>query len=228
MLQQWPTLAKRYLAADEAGKRALLANTVDRLPLPDVAAMTELGTRGDVRGLGWLASASDICRVYAALAELSRRPGLSPIAQVLSINDDILELDPAQWKTTWRKGGIGPGILALAYLATTQTGQSYVVTLIAENRSQPLDPNTAYQLVAAARRRSALNVAAALPLIVIALTAFRAQQRWAWWTLLVGNTVALGAPMAYDQVTGAIGIFEVGEWVVLGAVYVALAFAWRR
>jgi hypothetical protein len=58
--------------------------------------MRELGNRGDVRGLGWLASASDICRVYAALAELSRRPGLSPIAQVLSINDDILELDPAQ------------------------------------------------------------------------------------------------------------------------------------
>lgn len=154
MLQQWPTLAKRYLAADEAGKRALLANTVDRLPLPDVAVMTELGTRGDVRGLGWLASASDICRVYAALAELSRRPGLSPIAQVLSINDDILELDPAPWKTTWRKGGIGPGILALAFLATTQTGQSYVVTLIAENRSQPLDPNTALPTILSATKGS--------------------------------------------------------------------------
>lgn len=154
VLQRWPTLAKRYLAADEAGKRALLANTVDRLPLPDVAAMRELGTRGDVRGLGWLASASDICRVYAALAELSRRPGLSPIAQVLSINDDILELDPAQWKTTWRKGGIGPGILALAYLATTQTGQSYVVTLIAEYRSQPLDPNTALPTILSATKGS--------------------------------------------------------------------------
>jgi hypothetical protein len=146
--------ARRYLAADEAGKRALLANTVDRLPSPDVAAMRELGTRGDVRGLGWLASASDICRADAALAELSRRPGLSPIAQVLSINDDILELDPAQWKTTWRKGGIGPGILALAYLAATQTGQSYVVTLIAENGSQPLDPNTALPTILSATKGS--------------------------------------------------------------------------
>jgi hypothetical protein len=78
VLEQWPALAKRYLAADEAGKRALLANTVDRLPSPDVAATRELGNRGDVRGLGWLASASDICRVYAALAELSRRPGPLP------------------------------------------------------------------------------------------------------------------------------------------------------
>jgi Beta-lactamase enzyme family len=34
VLEQWPTLAKRYPAADEAANRALLANTVDRLPRP--------------------------------------------------------------------------------------------------------------------------------------------------------------------------------------------------
>jgi hypothetical protein len=79
----------------------------------------------------------------AALAELSGRPRLSPIGQVLSINDDILELDPAQWHTTWRKGVAGPRALGLAYLATTQTGQSYVVTVLVENRSEPIDGNTA-------------------------------------------------------------------------------------
>jgi hypothetical protein len=142
-LEQWPTLANRYLTANEAGRRALLANTVDRLPLPDVAAMRALSTRGEIGSLGWFASASDICRAYASLAALVHRPGLSPIGQVLSINDDILDLDLAQWKTTWRKGGVGPGVLALAYLATTQTGQSYVVTVFAENRSQPIDPVTA-------------------------------------------------------------------------------------
>jgi hypothetical protein len=89
-------------------------------------------------------------------------------------------------------------------------------------------PEIASFLLLVFRLVGALNVAAALPLIAIALTAFRAQQRWAWWTLLVGNTVALGAPMTYDQLTGAIGVFEVGEWVVLGAVYAALAFTWRR
>lgn len=99
-LEQWPTLAQRYLAADEAGRRALLADTVDRLTLPDVAAMRALSTRGDMASLGWVASANDICRVYSSLAALSRRPGLSPIGQVLSLNDDILELDPAQWETT--------------------------------------------------------------------------------------------------------------------------------
>ena len=41
------------------------------------------------------------------------------------------------------------------------------------------------------------------------------------------HTIAPGAPMAYDQLSGAIGVFEIGEWVVLGAVYAALAFTWR-
>jgi hypothetical protein len=33
-LEQWPTLAQRYLAADEARRRALLTDTVGRLPSP--------------------------------------------------------------------------------------------------------------------------------------------------------------------------------------------------
>lgn len=142
-LEQWPALADRYLAANEAERRALLANTVDRLPLPDVAAMRALSTRGDISSPGWIASASDICRAYVSLIALTRRPGLSPISQVLSLNDDVLELDPAQWQTTWRKGGYGGGVLTMAYLATTRAGQSYVVTVFAQSRSQPIDPAAA-------------------------------------------------------------------------------------
>ena len=37
-LDQWPTLAKRYITANEPSRRALLASTVDRAPLPAVAA----------------------------------------------------------------------------------------------------------------------------------------------------------------------------------------------
>jgi beta-lactamase class A len=149
-LEQWPALANRYRAANEARRRALLAHTVDRLPLPDLAAMRSLSTRGDLGSLGWFASASDICRAYASLTALTRRPGLAPIGQVLSLNDDILELDPAQWETTWRKGEVGAGVLALAYLANARTGQAYVVTVFVQNRSQPLDPATAAPVMLAA------------------------------------------------------------------------------
>jgi hypothetical protein len=46
--------------------------------------------------------------------------------------------NPAQWKTTWFKGGSEPGVLTLTYLATTRTGHSYVVAVLASNPSAPI------------------------------------------------------------------------------------------
>ena len=149
-LRQWPALAERYLAADEAGRRALLASTVDRAPLPAVAAAGAWIAPRAVNSLEYFASASDLCRVYAALAALASRPGLAPIGQVLSLNDDGLQLDPAQWRTTWFKGGSEPGVLALAFMATTRTGHSYVVTVLAEDPSQPINQVTAIPVILSA------------------------------------------------------------------------------
>ncbi len=149
-LEQWPELANRYLAADEPGRLALLASVVDRAPLPTAAAAGSWTTPRDINSLEYFASSSDICRAYASLATLARRPGLAPIGQVLSINDDGLQLDPAQWRTTWFKGGSEPGVLTLAYLATTRTGRSYAVTVLADNPSQPLDETTAIPAILSA------------------------------------------------------------------------------
>jgi hypothetical protein len=64
------------------------------------------------------------------------------------------------------------------------------------------------------------------PLSVLALTAFRARQRWAWWTLLAANTIAFLAPITYDITTGAIGPFEMLEWAALASVLLALTTTW--
>ena len=148
-LDQWPALANRYIA-NEPSRRALLASTVDRAPLPAVAAAGAWTTPRNINSLEYFASASDICRAYTSLAALARRPGLSPVGQVLSLNDDGLQLDPARWKATWFKGGSEPGVLTLAYLATTRTGQSYVVTVLAENPSQPINEATAIPAILSA------------------------------------------------------------------------------
>lgn len=66
-------------------------------------------------------------------------------------------------------------------------------------------------------------VAFGLLAMVVAATAFRRGERWAWWALLVGNTVAYGSAMAYDQVVGAIGPFELTEFLGIGLIYLALA-----
>ena len=149
-LRQWPALAERYISANEPSRRTLLASTVDRAPLPAVAAAGSWIAPRDINSLEYFASASDICRAYASLAALAARPGLSPIGQVLSLNDDSLALDPAQWKTTWFKGGSEPGVLTMAYLATTRTGHSYVVTVLAEDPSQPIDETIAVPVMLSA------------------------------------------------------------------------------
>jgi len=59
----------------------------------------------------------------------------------------------------------------------------------------------------------------------IALTAFRRGERWAWWTLLVGNTVALVSAMTYDKVVNAIGPFELTEYLGLALVWGAFAIS---
>ena len=151
-LEQWPALARRYVTAGEPSRRALLASTVDRAPLPAVEdAGTWIAPR-DIDRLEYFASASDLCRAYTSLAALARQPGLAPIGRVLSLNDDGLQLDPAQWQTTWFKGGSEPGVMTLAFLATTRSGHSYVVAVQAEDRSQPIDQATVTPAILSAVR----------------------------------------------------------------------------
>jgi hypothetical protein len=58
---------------------------------------------------------------------------------------------------------------------------------------------------------------------LIAVTAFRHGERWAWWALLGGNTIALVSAMRYDWVVNAIGPFELTEYLGLALVFGALA-----
>ncbi len=73
------------------------------------------------------------------------------------------------------------------------------------------------------------NVVFGLMASAIAVTAFRRGESWAWWALLVGNTIALVSAMTYDRTVNAIGPFEVSEYLGLALVYVAGAVTapWR-
>jgi hypothetical protein len=64
--------------------------------------------------------------------------------------------------------------------------------------------------------------------IAIASTAFRRGDVWAWWALLVGNTIAFGSAITYDWTVHAIGPFELTEYLGLAVIYGALAITARR
>ena len=149
-LDDWPALASRYLAL---GARPAGHAHQHRQPRPaqraPVTAPTGWTQPRDIGTIEWFASPADICRVYASLASLSRQPGLAPVASILAINNGSLNLDPRQWSTTWFKGGSEPGVVTLNYLATTRTGQSYVVSALAANPSAPIPQTSTVQLLGA-------------------------------------------------------------------------------
>jgi hypothetical protein len=84
-------------------------------------------------------------------------------------------------------------------------------------------PKTADLLTLIFRMYGIYGVAFSLMAVVIAVTAFRRGDRWAWWALLVGNTLTYISAMIYDQIARAVGPFELTEYIGLAAIYFALA-----
>ena len=112
---------------------------------------------------------------------------------------------------------LGPGgtpILIAGYEGFTHGSWSELVAA---------SPNTAAFMTMVFRLFGALCAVFGLLGVLIAANAFRRGERWAWWALLVGNTIAYGAPMTYDRLVNAIGLFEMTEYLGIGLVYLALA-----
>jgi lysylphosphatidylglycerol synthetase-like protein (DUF2156 family) len=112
---------------------------------------------------------------------------------------------------------LGPGgkpILPAGYEGFTGSSWSELV------RSAPM---TAGYIGVLFRMYGVFNVVFGLMAIAITVTAFRRGDGWAWWALLVGNTIALVSAMTYDRTVNAIGPFELSEYLGLALVYGALA-----
>ena len=114
-------------------------------------------------------------------------------------------------------GLLGPGgkaILPAGYEG--YSGESWPELL----RTSPM---TAKYMVVLFRMYGIYNVIFGLMASGIAVTAFRRGDRWAWWALLAGNTIALVSAMRYDWSVNAIGPFELTEYLGLALVCGALA-----
>jgi len=111
----------------------------------------------------------------------------------------------------------GPGgasILTAGYEGFTHGSWSALVAT---------SPMTAEFVTLVFRLFGALCATFGLVAVFIAATAFRRGERGAWWALLVGNTLAFGAPMTYDRLVNAIGPFELSEYLGIALIYLALA-----
>ena len=84
-------------------------------------------------------------------------------------------------------------------------------------------PKTADYVNLLFRMFGTYGVAFSLAAIAVAATSYRRGEGWAWWTLLVGNSIAWISAMAYDQIVHAVGPFETTEYLGLAAIYACLA-----
>jgi hypothetical protein len=84
-------------------------------------------------------------------------------------------------------------------------------------------PNAVVFMTLVFRMYGIYGVGFSLMAIAIAVTAYRRGESWAWWALLVGNTLTYVSAMTYDQIARAVGPFELTEYLGLAAVYFALA-----
>jgi RsiW-degrading membrane proteinase PrsW (M82 family) len=112
---------------------------------------------------------------------------------------------------------LGPGskpILAAGYEGFT--GRSWQELMATA-------PTAAGFMVVLFRVYGAYIVGFGLLAIAVAATAFRHGDAWAWWALLVGNTIAFVSAMLYDWTVGAIGPFEMSEYLGLALIWGALA-----
>jgi hypothetical protein len=132
----------------------------------------------------------------------------------------IVEVAYVVWgamAAAWPEGLPGPGgkaILPAGYEG--YAGGSWTELL----RTSPM---TSKYIIVVFRMYGIYCVVFGLMGSVIAATAFRRGERWAWWLLLVSNTIALTSAMRYDWIVNAIGPFELTEYVGLAVVGGALA-----
>ena len=88
-------------------------------------------------------------------------------------------------------------------------------------------PETADYTTLLFRMYGVYGIGLSLLAVAIAATAFRRGERWAWWALLVGNTIGYGGAMVYDQIVNAVGLFELTEYLGLALIYGSLAITFK-
>ena len=139
------------------------------------------------------------------------------IAWILILIVDVAYVAWGAMAAVMPDGLVGPGgkaILPAAYEG--YSGGSWSELL----RTSPM---TAKYMIVLYRTYGMHCVAFGLLGSAIAVTAFRRGDPWAWWMLLVGNTIAFVSAMTYDWIVNAIGPVELTEYLGLAIVCGALA-----
>ncbi|MDM7957068.1 serine hydrolase [Blastomonas sp.] len=128
-------LRDRFLAADDAGQTAILAQAGDTLSLPKLDLSVYTGGPNQIDTVEWFASPADIARLLAML----EREGDPVTRAILTVNAGIAPVNAARWAYLGYKGGSEPGIMAMSFLAHSPADERYIVSAVANNPAADID-----------------------------------------------------------------------------------------
>lgn len=87
-------------------------------------------------------------------------------------------------------------------------------------------PKTAEYITLFGRMFGAHMIVIAVLIIAITLKSFRREQKWSWYTFLIGNTLGWSSAIAFDLTVGEISVVAI-EFVMILLVYIALGISAR-
>jgi beta-lactamase class A len=124
-----PGLAPRYLAKDEAGRRAMLDGEVSTTPLSAMdPALYQDHKPILINELEWYFSPADLVRIMDWLCRNTASGPGAEAREILAINSGITKPTAANWRYVGYKGGSEPGVLNMTLLLQSQAGAWYVLS----------------------------------------------------------------------------------------------------
>ena len=130
-----PALLRRWAAADEAGRRALLGSD---LAAAEAAALDGKRFTGRPTAIGeaeWFASPADLVRTLDWL----RRSGDSTALDLLAINPGVDRALAGDFAYVGYKGGSEPGVVSMSFLLRTREGRWLAVSATWNDEAAALD-----------------------------------------------------------------------------------------
>ncbi|MDC0769535.1 serine hydrolase [Streptomyces sp. HD] len=119
-----PELRKRWAAADEPARRALL----DGIDRPLTVRLSDLGETVHQFGVDWFMNAYDVLGVLRGLAADSDRDATGTVEDIMTAYPGLV-VDRDRWTRAYFKAGSAPGVMMFCWLLRDHAGDTYVLVL---------------------------------------------------------------------------------------------------
>lgn len=134
-----PENAAKYLAADDAGKRRILADFEDDVGgNPDLITPPRFSAPTQIDTLEWFASGRDLQRLMRRIVALD-----DPTARdILTVSKALPQTRVNKWAYVGYKGGSEPGVLNLTWVLQDKAGMWHVLALSWNDTKADVDKAT--------------------------------------------------------------------------------------